>query len=171
VASNPRTFAKAKTVTNHKLLIPLVLSATLALVVGCKAKSTAETKRDEAAAAELAKAKAETKEATHAMADYGYSRKAEFLATMNKEMVALQEDLDRLSAKVESSASAVKVEGTTKLETVRAKLGQTKSLLVQSEAATESTWNGATGVVRQSYASLKDSIEETRRWLSNKIAP
>jgi capsule polysaccharide export protein KpsE/RkpR len=154
---------------SHRLLILLLFSA--ALTVGCRSKSTVETQRDEAASAELAKAKTETKAAAHAMADYAYTRKAEFIATMNKELVALQEDLDRLSAKVESSAGAVKVEATAKIETVREKLSQTKKLLAQTGSATESTWNGATGLARQSYASLKDSIEETRRWLSDKIAP
>jgi hypothetical protein len=155
--------------TNHSLLIPLLLSA--ALTAGCKSKLPSETKQDGAAAAQLAKAKAETKQAAQSMADYAYTRKAEFVATMNKELVVLQEDLDRLSAKVDSSAGAAKVEATTKLETVREKFSQTKKALAQTEIATESTWNGATGVVRQSYASLKDSIDDTRRWLSEKIAP
>jgi hypothetical protein len=139
--------------------------------VGCKSKLPSETKQDGAASAQLAKAKAETKQAAQSMADYAYTRKAEFVATMNSEMVALQENLDRLSAKVESSAGAARVEATTKLETVREKFSQTKKALAQTEIATESTWNGATGVVRQSYASLKDSIDDTRRWLSDKIAP
>ena len=154
---------------NHRLLIPLLLS--VALTVGCKSKLSSETNQDGAASAQLAKAKAETKQAAQSMADYAYTRKAEFVATMNSEMVALQEDLDRLSDKVNSSAGAVKVEATTKLETVREKFSQTKKALAQTEIATESTWNGATGVVRQSYASLKDSIDDTRRWLSDKIAP
>ena len=60
---------------------------------------------------------------------------------------------------------------TTKLAAAREKFSQTKKAQAQTESATESTWNGATGVVRQSYANLKDSIDETRRWLSDKIAP
>lgn len=153
----------------HRLLIPLLLST--ALTAGCKSKLPSETKQDGAASAQLAQAKAETKQAAQSLADYAYTRKAEFVATMNSEMVALQEDLDRLSAKVESSAGAVRGEATTKLETVREKFSQTKKALAQTEVATESTWNGATGVVRQPYASLKASIDETRRWLSDKIAP
>jgi hypothetical protein len=153
----------------HRLLIALLLS--VAPTAGCKSKLPSETKQDGAASAQLAKAKAETKQAAQSMADYAYTRKAEFVATMNKELVVLQEDLDRLSAKVESSAGAVRGEATAKLETVREKYSQTKKALAQTEIATESTWNGATGVVRQSYASLKDSIDDTRRWLSEKIAP
>jgi membrane-associated HD superfamily phosphohydrolase len=154
--------------TKDRLLVPLFLFA--AITVDCKSESTSEMKQD-GASAQLAKAKAETKEAAQAMTEYAYTRKAEFVATMNKELVALQDDLDRLSAKAESSAGSVKAEAKSRLETAREKFSQTKNLLAQAEGSTESTWNGATGVVRQSYASLKDSVDETRRWLSDKIAP
>jgi hypothetical protein len=158
--------------THQKLLLPFLFAA--ALSMGCKSTTetpTPDVKPDDTAAVQLAKAKVETKQATQAMADYAYTRKAEFVATMNKELVVLQEDLDRLAAKVASAGGAARADAKTKLETVREKLSQTKNLLAQAESATESTWNGATGGFRQSYASLKESIEDTRQWLSDKIAP
>jgi hypothetical protein len=100
--------------------------------VGCKStteKSTSGTGQDSAAAIQLAKAKAATAEAVLAMDDYAYARKAEFVAKMKSEMVATQEDLDRLGAKVASSAGAVKAEATTKLDAARVKLAQSSNSL------------------------------------------
>ena len=152
----------------------VAFSITVALAVGCKPtpeNPAPDTKQQDNASVQLANAKADTKAAVQAMAEYSYAKKAEFLATMNKDLVSLQEDLDRLSAKIESSGGAAKADAKAKLETIRGKLSQTKNLFAQAESATESTWNGATGGFRQAYADLRGSIEETRKWLSDKIAP
>jgi hypothetical protein len=148
--------------------------AAAALVAGCKStteKSTSATGQDSAAAFQLAKAKAATAEAVLAMDDYAYARKAEFVAKMKSEMVATQEDLDRLGAKVSSSAGAVKAEAATKLDAARVKLAQTKQQLEQAENASESTWNDVKKGFKESYTGLEDSIVLTRQWLSDKIAP
>ena len=155
-----------------KLAIALLFAA--AVVAGCKPTietSTSGTKQDSAAAFQLAKAKAATAEAVIAMDDYAYARKAEFVAKMKSELVATQEDLDRLGAKVASSAGAVKAEATAKLDAARVKLAQTKQQLEQAENATESSWNDVKRGFKESYAGLKESIVLTRQWLSDKIAP
>jgi hypothetical protein len=153
----------------------LVLSLCAAtLATGCKStpeNPTFDTKQQESASVQLARAQADSKAAAQALAEYSYTRKAEFVATMNKELLIVQNDLDRLSARVGSPGGAAKADAKAKLESVREKLSQTKGLLAQVESATESTWNGATGGFRQAYASLHDSVEETRSWLSDKIAP
>jgi hypothetical protein len=157
---------------SSKLTIAFVV--TTALLVGCKSTtetSTSATGQDSATALQLAKAKAATAEAVLAMDDYAYARKAEFVAKMKSELVATQEDLDRLGAKVASSAGAVKAEATTKLEAARVKLAQTKQQLQQAENATESSWNDVKNGFKESYAGLKDSIVLTRQWMSDKIAP
>jgi len=155
-----------------KRVIPFVLA--LALTADCKStaeKSTAETKQDEIAALQLGKAKAATKEAAQAMQDYAFTQKAEFVATMNKELVAIQEELDHLTAKVENSGGAAKADAKERLEAAREKWALTKRALDQAESATESSWNDVKKGFRDSYAGLKDSIAMTRRWLSDKIAP
>jgi len=154
------------------LIFPFLLAATLA--PGCKPtteKSANETQIDSAAAIQLARAKAATVEATQAMEDYTYVRKAEFVAKMRTELVATQEELDRLGSKVASSAGAVKAEATTKLEATRVKLAHTKQQLDQAENATESTWNDVKKSFKESYAGLKDAVVLTRQWLSDKVAP
>jgi hypothetical protein len=153
-------------------MVPFLLAAALAM--GCKAtpeRPTNDVKPDDTAATQLVRAKVETQEAAQAMVDYAYARKTEFVAKMNRELIILQEDLDRLGAKVESSAGTAKADAKARLETVREKYAKTKTLLAQTESATESTWNGAAGGFRQSYVALRNSVDETRQWLSDKIAP
>jgi acyl-CoA reductase-like NAD-dependent aldehyde dehydrogenase len=142
--------------------------------VGCKAtreNPANEAHQDSAAAIQLDKAKAATKEAAQAMEDYAYARRAEFLAKMRSGMDATQEELDRLSAKVEHSTGAAKADAKARLVVARAKWTTTKQQLDQVENATESTWDDVKSGVRVSYAGLKDSIATTRLWLSDKIAP
>ena len=158
--------------TNSKLAIPFLVAT--ALVGGCKSTtetSTNQARQDSAAAIQLAKAKAATVEATQAMEDYVYARKAEFVAEMKSELVATQEELDHLAAKVASSAGAVKDEATTKLDAARVKLAHTKQQLYQAENASESTWNDVKSSFKESYTGLKESIVLTRQWLSDKVAP
>ena len=155
-----------------KLSIPFFIVA--ALGSGCKStteKSTNEIQQNSAAAFQLTKAKAATLEAAQAMEDYAYVRKAEFVAKMNAELVATQEELDRLGAKVSSAAGAAKADATTELAAARVKLAQTKQQLNQAENATESSWNDVKRGFKESYSGLKDSIVLTRQWLSDKVAP
>jgi chromosome segregation ATPase len=142
--------------------------------VGCKStdgNSAVGPKQRETAAAQLDKAKTETKEAAQAMQDYTYAQKAEFIDKMKKELVGIQEELDRLSARVDTSIGAEKADAKTKLEAVREKWARAKKQLDQAESATESDWDDVKGGFKKSYGELKDSFEKTRQWLSDKIEP
>jgi len=68
-------------------------------------------KQGEIAAAQLDKAKLETKEAAQSMREYAYAEKAEFVNKMQKELVDIQGELDRLGAKVDRASGAAKVDG------------------------------------------------------------
>lgn len=158
--------------TDLKLAIPLFIAA--AAIAGCKSttdKPTNETAQDSAAALQLGKAKAATAEAAQAMEDYTYARKAEFVARMNKDLGVLQDDLNLLAARAESAGGAAKADAKAQLAAAREKWAKTKQQLDQTENATESTWNDVKRGFNESYAGLKDSVDTTRRWLSEKIAP
>jgi hypothetical protein len=149
-------------------------SAAAALVVGCKAtadKPSSGTPQDSASAFQLGKAKAAMVEATQAMEDYAYARKAEFVAKMNKDLGVLQDDVNLLAAKADSAGGAAKADAKARLVAVREKWAKTKQQIDQAENATESTWNDVKSSVKESYAGLKDSVDTTRQWLSEKIAP
>jgi predicted nucleic acid-binding protein len=154
----------------------LVLTTLLAagIAVGCAstdATSGGGPSPRGSAAAQVEKAKTETKKAAQAMEHYVYAQKAEFVDLMKKDLAGIQEELDRLAAKVDGSSGAAKADAQTKLQALREKWFQTKQQLEQAESATESTWDDVMASFKTSYGELKASFDSTRQWLSDEIAP
>ena len=157
----------------HTILVTAFLTAAT-LAMGCtskEVKAAVAPKPADPAAVHLDKAKAETKQAAQAMRDYAYAEKTEFVDKMKKELVSTQEELDWLSAKVESAGGAVKTDAKARLDAVREKWAQAKKQLDRAETATASDWDDVKSGFKQSYADLQDSSAQTRQWLSDKIAP
>ncbi|MBN1655322.1 MAG: hypothetical protein JXA30_16265 [Deltaproteobacteria bacterium] len=144
------------------------------LVEGCTSterKSAAGSKPGETAASELDRAKSETKEAARAIQDYAYAQKAEFVDKMKRELVEVEQELDRLAFEVDRSNSAAKAEAEKKLGAVRDNWARAKKQLDQAERATESTWDKMKAGFKRSREELKGSFNNTRQWLSDKIEP
>jgi len=168
----PPEFAKAKTM-RHTILMTALLGAA-ALAAGCtskEVKAAVPPQQAEPATVHLEKAKAETKEAAQSMRDYAYAEKAEFVIKMKKDLVSMQEELDQLGAKMESTGSSAKADAKVRLAAVREKWAQAKKQVDRAENATASDWDDVKSGFKQSYADLKDSSDKTRQWLSDKIAP
>ncbi len=146
----------------HKqLLITLLAAATC--VVGCdKEKTTAE---------QMDKISTETKAAAQDMRDYTYAQKAEFVKEMQTQLTALDQDLEKLSAKIESSSEAVKAEAKPKLQALREQASELNRSLDDVKNATESTWDSVKAGSKKAYESLKDGFQKARQWTSDKIAP
>lgn len=105
------------------------------------------------------------------MENYVFERRAEFIATMTRELDGIQNELDLLVAKVDRSSGEAKAAARQKLEAVREKWGQAKKQLRQAEEATSSTWDDVKHGVEELNGELKDSFDEARQWLSDKIEP
>ena len=151
-------------------LVVALITATL----GCS------TKKDEGPASEpehartaeqREKAKVEAQEAKQALQDYAYAQKAEFIAQMKKDLAETEQELDRLSAKVDESTGAAKADAKLKLDAVREQCVQAKRKIDEAEAATETTWDEVKVSARRSYGEMKESFDETRQWVSDKIEP
>jgi hypothetical protein len=158
----------------HTILGIAALFLAAGSTAGCKPRdgtSAIAPKQGEIAAAQLDKAKLETKGAAQSMRQYAYADKAEFVNKMKMELVDIQGELDRLGAKVDRTSGAAKADAKVKLATVREKWTQTKQQLDRAETATESNWDEMKNGFKQSYGDLKSSFEKTRQWLSDKIAP
>jgi hypothetical protein len=157
----------------HAILVTTFFISGVCLV-SCTSKdgkSAVAPKPQGSAAVHLEKAKAETKEAAQAMRDYAYAEKTEFVDRMGKELVSIQEELDRLGAKVDKASGAAKADAKVKLQTARDKWTQAKRQLDQAETATESSWDDVKTGFKQSYTDLQDSFAKTRQGLSDKVAP
>jgi len=155
-----------------QLVISLFHAAAFAVTVGCKPQTdvpvAGETSRD--AAAQLDRAKKETKEAIDATRDYAYAQRADYAAKIRAELAELNKEIDRLSAKAESSSASARAEAKGKLQEVREKLARLSEKLDGVPSATESTWEDVKSGVRKGYDEVKDAFDQARRWVSEKIA-
>ncbi len=148
-------------VKNTTLFVTLLSAASLA--VGCdKEKTTAE---------QIETVKTETKQAAQGMKDYTFAQKAEFVAAMQGQLAALNQDLDKLSAKIDSSSDAVKAEAKPKLQALREQTTKLNQQLAEVQNASESTWDSVKADSKKAYDSLANGFTETRQWVSDKIAP
>jgi DNA anti-recombination protein RmuC len=146
----------------NKTLLITFLSATT-FIVGCDKPQTTSQQID--------KVQAETKQAAQDMKDYTFAQKAEFVAAMQVQLTALNQDLDKLSAKIDSSSDAVKAEAKPRLQALRDQAAKLNQQLADAQNATESTWDSVKASSQKAYDALAKSFTEARQWMSDKIAP
>lgn len=145
-----------------KIILITFLSAA-AFMVGCK--------KDETTSEQIDKIKSETKAAAQDMKDYTYAQKGEFVKQMQNQLTALDQDLDKLAAKIEKSSDTVKAEARPKLEALRDQTAQLNKQLDDVKNATESTWDSVKATTKKAYEASKDGYNQARQWVSDKIAP
>jgi len=146
---------------NKTLLLTLLSSASF--IVGCdKDKSTSQ---------QLETVKAETTQAAADMKDYTFAQKDEFVKAMQARLTALNQDLDKLSAKIDSSSDAMKAEAKPKLQALRDQATKLNQQLADAQNATESTWDSVKAGTKKAYAAMADGVTDARKWVSDKIAP
>ena len=146
----------------NKTLILTVLSIAV-IAVGCNQEKTTSEQIDTL--------KTETKDAAQDVKDYTYAQKAEFTASMQKQLAAINADLDTLSAKIEKSTDAVKAEAKPKLQALRDQAAQLNKQLDAVKDSTESTWDSVKAGSKKAFESFKDGVNSARQWVSEKIAP
>jgi adenine-specific DNA methylase len=147
----------------HNKLILITLFSAAAFATGCN--------KDEATSQQLDKVQAKTAEAAQDMKDYSYTQKDEFVAKMQGQLAEINKDLDQLAAKIEKSSDAAKAEAKPKLEALREQATKLNKQLDEAGSATESTWNDVKAGFKKGYGELKDSFQQARQWVSEKIAP
>jgi ElaB/YqjD/DUF883 family membrane-anchored ribosome-binding protein len=133
------------------------------VVVGCNKQETTSQQLDEV--------QQKTTAAAQDMKNYTYAQKDAFVANMQIQLDALNKDLDKLSARIESSSDAVKAEARPKLQALRDQESRLNQQLDKARNATQSTWDSVKAGSQQAWDSLKDGFQQSRQWLSDKIAP
>ena len=143
--------------------VVITLLSIAAFAVGCNKEQTTSQQMD--------KVQTETTQAAQDMKDYTFAQKAEFVKTMQGQLDTLNKDLDQLSAKIDSSSDAVKAEAKPKLQALRDQTAQLNQQLTDAQNATESTWDSVKAGCQKAYDATKDGFNQTRQWVSDKIAP
>ena len=149
----------------NKTLVITFLSIA-AFAVGCN-----KEQKEQTTSQQIENVKTETKQAAQDMKDYTFAQKAEFVKTMQGQLDALNQDLDQLSAKIDSSTDAIKAEAKPKLQALRDQATQLNKQLADAQNATESTWDSVKAGCQKAYDATKDGFNTARQWLSDKIAP
>ena len=146
---------------NKTLLITFLSAATF--VVGCdKEKTTVQ---------QIETVKTETKQAAQDMKDYTFAQKDEFVKYMQGQLTTLNQDLDKLSAKIDSSSDAIKAEAKPKLQALRDQATKLNQQLADAQNATESTWDSVKAGTKSAYESVEKGFNDARQWVSDKIKP
>jgi chromosome segregation ATPase len=137
--------------------------AAVVLTAGCDKPTTTSQ--------QIEKLKTDTKAASQDMNDYTYAQKAEYTEKMKGELAEINKELDQLSARIENSSDAVKAEARPKLESLREQAARLNLQLDEAKNATESTWESVKSGTRKAYEVLKEGFQQSRQWVSEKIAP
>jgi uncharacterized phage infection (PIP) family protein YhgE len=143
----------------HPTLIIAFLSAA-AFVAGCNKEASTSQQLD--------KIQAKTEEAAQDMKDFTYAQKAEFIAKMQGDLAGLNHDLEQLAAKVEKSSNA---EAKHKLQALREQTARLDKQLDEVKNATESAWADVKAGFKKAYRDVKEGFNQSRQWVSDKIAP
>ena len=146
---------------NKSLLIAFLAAA--AFVAGCSKEQTTSQQIDTV--------KTETKQAAADMKDYTFAEKDEFVKYMQGQMTTLNQDLDKLAAKIDSSSDAIKAEAKPKLQALRDQAAKLNAQLADDQNATASTWDSVKAGTKKAYDSMAASFADARQWMSDKIAP
>jgi len=146
---------------NNTLLLTLL--AATAFTVGCEKAPTASQQLDTM--------KAETKQAAADMKNYTFAQKDEFVKAMQAQLTTLNQDLDKLAAKIESSSDDVKAEAKPKLQALRDQAAKMSQQLADDQNATETTWESVKAATQKGYDAMAASFSDARQWVSDKIAP
>ena len=152
------------------------MSAACALMIACGCSpsndSTPTTTPTSAeVSAKLDQAKEQTKEAVAAIKDYSYAQREEYAAQMRAQLDQTKHELDDLSIKLESSASAANDDAKARIQQLHQKLDDVSKQLDGVKDSTESNWAQFQAGVNKAYDDLKESFNKARQWLSDKIAP
>ena len=146
---------------NNKLIITFLSAASF--IVGCD--------KDKSASQQLETVKTETAQATADMKDYTFAQKDEFVKAMQAQLTTLNQDLDKLSTKIDGSSDAMKAEAKPKLQALRDQATKLNQQLADASNATESTWESVKASSKKAYAAMADGVTDARKWVSDKIAP
>ncbi|MDR3457689.1 MAG: hypothetical protein P4N60_09600 [Verrucomicrobiae bacterium] len=146
----------------NKILLLTLISAG-SLVAGCD--------KEKSASQQMETVKTETAQAAQDMKDYTFAQKAEFVKAMQAQLTTLNQDLDKLSAKIDSSSDAVKTEAKPKLQALRDQATALNQQLADAQNATESTWDSVKTGTKKAYDAMANGVLDARQWVSDKIKP
>ncbi len=146
-----------------KIILPVLLAVVIA---GC-GKSSPDA--DSSTSQQLDQLKADTKQAATDMKNYTYAEKDKFVAAMQAELDALNQEFAALSAKIANASDAVKADAQPKLDALKAQIAKLGPELDKAKNATESTWDQVKAGAVQAYDDTKQAFKDAAAWVDKKV--
>ena len=147
---------------------PLLILAIAVSLIGCQDPQPGQP---QVAPAEFSQANQDAKAVSEDLDSYTYAQRTTFTEKMQAQLDQLNTDLDSLSHKVEKSQGPAKDEAAKKLAILRAQSVDIAQRLQKASSSDESGWSDIKSGIRKGYQEFKDSMHDTRQWVSDKIAP
>lgn len=133
--------------------------------------STTTSKSDTNLSNQLDRVQADATEARDDLAAYTHAQKEQYVESLSRRISILEEELDLLTTEVNNSSAAAQAEAKPRVAALRVQLDQLKEQLDQAEDATATTWDSVKQGTSAAYDDLKEGVQDTRQWMSDKIAP
>jgi hypothetical protein len=149
-------------IMKHTALL-LTFFSVAVLTVGCDQERTTSQQIEDL--------KTDTREAAQDIKDYSFAQKSEFTERMQVQLAEINAELDQFEAKIEKSSDDVQAEAKPKLQALRDQSAQLNKQLGEAKSATETTWDSVKAGSKKTYETLKSGFQQSRQWLSEKIAP
>ncbi|HPS31203.1 MAG TPA: hypothetical protein PLZ43_13175 [bacterium] len=156
--------------TRHIIMLITIAMFIGSISTGCdmNGKSASQLRQEELIA-KLNQEKMDKQVDRAASTLYTFSRKADFIAEMQKELTYIQGRINQLSVRVEKAEDAVKTDAQPKIAALREELEMAKKYVETTDNADESSWETARNDFRKVTTDLRDSFEKTDKLISDKI--
>lgn len=160
-------------------IIAIGSAALLGLTAGCSKESettpAAEVVRETPPQSEVAqKVNQEAGKAVQNLenqADRLKAQKAEFVSRLRQELAELNKQIDQFAERAAQASEPIKAESEVKAQELRTKVIRLGEQLDQVPATAESAWEEAKVALAKAYDETKNSINNAREWLADKIRP
>lgn len=152
----------------------IVLLGAAVLAAGCdasEARPLAGVPEVKGPKQELREVKQETREAVQATKDYVYAERNEFIKDMQNDLATINRTLKQISDKLERSGDKAQAAAKAKLVVLHDKAARVNAELDKVRSAPEAAWDQVKASFKKSHDDLKVSVDQSRVWLSEKIAP
>jgi len=103
--------------------------------------------------------------------EYAHAEKGEFVAKMQGQLDEINREVNELSTKVEKANDTAKAEAKPKFQMLRDQSAKLRTQLDAARNATEATWSDIKSGFGKGFGELKGGFQQTRQWVSEKIAP
>ena len=120
---------------------------------------------------EAGNVKSEAKTDAEDVKDYTFAEKAKFTEQMKRLLARINRDIDQIDAKIAKADADAKAKAKPKLHALRLKADQLGKQIEAAGNADEANWDRVKADAKSAYSELKDGVNRTRQWVSDKIAP